>query len=311
MSKKGFMARGSNMLANAVTGAAQANVHDPRFKVSQDHPQVIEIDVDQVDPNPDQPRQFFDDAKLKGLADSISEFGLRQPIGVTEGSPGRYVLVWGERRLRASKIAGLETIFAILVKDKDSPELALIENLQREDLDPFEIANGLMRLSEQHKYGLEKIASSTQLSRSEAARLLSLLQLPHTIIQEYPHYRQQAGKSMLFELVDETNNDTRLELWNLIKEGVTVKGLREARKRIGSRGEIPPDSGLSDKLPAGPITPDQSRRPHPVPVKIIRASVAKLMKSFDELGEDLASIDDQQREDLRALRERINGILRD
>src|SRR5918994_165139 len=127
--------KGPSMMSKA---AAQLQ-NDVLFGTSSNFPRVVEVDLTSIDRNPDQPRQHFDEEDLRGLADSIERMGLKQPSG------GRYVIAAGERRFRAHQLLGRKTIFAIIT-DGDIDEIALIENLQRADLDAMEEARAFARL---------------------------------------------------------------------------------------------------------------------------------------------------------------------
>ena len=118
--------------------------HDEISPDLQDSDSVVELKITEVEPNQNQPRKSFDPEKLALLAESIKEHGLIQPIVVTKGKNGFYTIVAGERRWRAAKKAGLETIPVMIhdYTDQTVAEIALIENLQREDLNPIEEANG-------------------------------------------------------------------------------------------------------------------------------------------------------------------------
>ena len=130
---------------------------------------IQEIPVGDLDTNPDQPRQTFDDESIAQLADSIRDQGVLQPLLVVPFNGGRYRIIAGERRYRAGRMAGLETLPCI-VKDIDvvrQMEIALIENLQREDLNPLEAAKGIQALMKQCGYTQEKV--STRLGKSRPA----------------------------------------------------------------------------------------------------------------------------------------------
>lgn len=140
---------------------------------------IVELKLSEVEPNRNQPRKYFDIEKLEALAESIKENGMIQPIIVTKSDNGIYTIVAGERRWRASKIAGIKTIPAIIkdYSEKTIAEVALIENLQREDLNPIEEALGFKELSE--KYGLkqDEISQMVGKSRSAVANSMRLLSL--------------------------------------------------------------------------------------------------------------------------------------
>jgi len=141
---------------------------------------VAELDLDLVDPNPYQPRKHFDEVKLQELSDSIQQHGLLQPVVVVPMDE-RYILVAGERRLRAHKMAGLKTIKAIVASvDLDEikmRELALIENIQRENLNPVELAHSYQELIDVHRITHEALAKIVHKSRSQITNTMRLLAL--------------------------------------------------------------------------------------------------------------------------------------
>jgi ParB family chromosome partitioning protein len=145
---------------------------------SAGQPGPVEVAVSRVRPNPHQPRRHFDPASLATLAASIREHGVLQPILVTETIDG-YVLIAGERRLRAAQEAGLDRIPAIVreLGDQARLEVALIENLQREDLDPIEVAHGFRRLIDEFDFTHDRVAERVGRARSTVANTLRLLDL--------------------------------------------------------------------------------------------------------------------------------------
>ncbi len=141
-----------------------------------------QIGVGQIEPNPFQPRRQFDDEGLKELAESIRGSGVVQPVLLrpAPGQDGRYQLVAGERRWRAAKLAELETVPAVIrpLGDRDTLEMALTENLLREDLNPLEVAHAYQALQEQHGLSHEEIADRLGINRSTVTNTLRLLRLP-------------------------------------------------------------------------------------------------------------------------------------
>ena len=140
---------------------------------------VTEIMLSEIEPNRDQPRKTFDEKALSELSDSIKKHGLIQPIVVTQKASGRYEIIAGERRWRASRMAGLRTVPVVVkeLTDKQAKELALIENLQREDLNPVEEALGFRSLMVSYKMTQEELAETMGKSRSAIANTLRLLEL--------------------------------------------------------------------------------------------------------------------------------------
>jgi ParB family chromosome partitioning protein len=145
---------------------------------------IKEIELSQIKPNRFQPRQTFDEQKITELSQSIATHGILSPILVRETGAGGYELIAGERRLRAAKKAGLETAPCMVdsAEDQLSLELALIENLQREDLNPIEEARGYDRLKREFSLTQDKIAEVTGKARSSVANSMRLLNLPASII---------------------------------------------------------------------------------------------------------------------------------
>ncbi|PWC32831.1 ParB/RepB/Spo0J family partition protein [Azospirillum sp. TSO35-2] len=285
----------SKMLSKAVSGASGAVTSDPRFRVSADHPEIVELDLDRIDPNPQQPRRRFDEATLETLAESIRRVGVRQPVGVRKAEDGRYALVWGERRVRASRLAGKTTIYALLVKDGNGAELALIENLQREDLDAFETAGGLAALREEHGYTHEQLAGVSGLNKTEVTRSLGVLALPPAIRQEYPAHRGRIGKSALFELVDADDPAVQLRLWEMVKAGCTIAALRAARRELTEAGGATP-------VPAAKEAAKEAGA-------ALVSSLRKTVKTLDAVRARGGALDDDQRAALRDLRGRIDALL--
>ena len=146
-----------------------------------------ELPIENVIPNPNQPRKTFDDAKLRELSNSIKHSGLLQPIIVAKGqneNSGKYIIIAGERRYRATKLAGLDKIKAVIIDiaEKDILKNAIIENVQREDLNPVEEANGYKHIIEDFGYTHDQLAKEVGKSRSHITNLLRILNLPSEVL---------------------------------------------------------------------------------------------------------------------------------
>ncbi|HHD6186946.1 TPA: ParB/RepB/Spo0J family partition protein [Staphylococcus aureus] len=154
---------------------------DQRITKTKDE-QIKQIDISDIKPNPYQPRKTFDENHLNDLADSIKQYGILQPIVLRKTVQGYYIVV-GERRFRASKIAGLKYVSAIIkdLTDEDMMELAVIENLQREDLNAIEEAESYQRLMTDLKITQQEVAKRLSKSRPYIANMLRLLHLPKKI----------------------------------------------------------------------------------------------------------------------------------
>ena len=146
---------------------------------------VTSLPVQKLEPNPLQPRKLFEEAELQDLADSISQHGVIQPLTVRAGENGYYQIIAGERRWRAARLAGLRTVPVVVIEadDKTAMELALIENLQRQDLNPMEDAMGYKQLMEEYGMTQEQVAERVAKSRPAVANSLRLLSLPPSIAQ--------------------------------------------------------------------------------------------------------------------------------
>lgn len=165
--------------------------NDVRLNESE---KIEELDIDKIKPNPDQPRSVFDTESIKELALSITEHGIIQPIIVKEGADG-YILVAGERRVRASKVAGMKTIPAI-VRDYNSKylsELAILENLQREDLTPIEEAIAFKNILANTKVTHEELGKRVGKSRTYITNVIGLLKLPAIVMEDVNAKRLTMG----------------------------------------------------------------------------------------------------------------------
>lgn len=142
------------------------------------------VNINDIEPNREQPRKFFDEEALKELADSIAMHGVIQPLLVRPLSDGGYQLIAGERRWRASRMAGLSQVPVVVkeMTDEEAMELALIENLQREDLNPIEEAEGFKLLMDTYSFTQEQAAEKVGKSRPAIANALRLLSLPQTVL---------------------------------------------------------------------------------------------------------------------------------
>jgi ParB family chromosome partitioning protein len=189
---------------------------------------IKELGLDSIDANPYQPRERFDDEHLGELAESIRKHGVLQPV-VVRRAGGRYQLVVGERRLRASKMAGRTTIPAIVreIGDDDSLKFALLENLQREDLTPVEEARGYTALREEFGLSVKDVAGILGKDRSTVANTLRLLNLPKRVIELLEQGRLTAGHARAILSVE---GEARQIEWaeRVVSEGYTVRDIEEA-----------------------------------------------------------------------------------
>ena len=184
---------------------------------------LAEVALDQIDPNPFQPRRSFSPEKLKELADSIRASGVVQPV-LLRRADDRYQLIAGERRWRAAREAGLVTIPAVVreIGDRDALELALTENLLREDLNPIEAAQGYAALQQRHGLSHEEIAEHLGLDRSTVTNTLRLLRLPAEVQQMLSEGVISAGHARA--LLGLESAEAQLRLAQLaVKQGLSVR----------------------------------------------------------------------------------------
>jgi ParB family chromosome partitioning protein len=218
---------------------------------SQNESGVISLPVDQIKPNPRQPRTEIHEANLQELAESIREHGVLQPVLVTT-EPGKdeYYLVAGERRLRAAKLAGLEMIPAIIrpVSEQERLELALIENLQREDLSPLETAEAYQQLVEEFGLRHEDIAIRVGKSREAVSNTLRLLNLSGEAKKALQNGEISEGHARaLLGLHTETAQNTVLKV--IREQGLTVRQTEElVRKMSGERPQKRHKRGPSPEI---------------------------------------------------------------
>ena len=186
---------------------------------------VKEIEISKIKPGRFQPRSNFDNEKLQELTESIKKQGVLSPILVRELGLNEYEVIAGERRLRSSKMAGLETIPCLVDQKKDQDALvsALIENLQREDLNPVEEARGLDRLKREFGLTQDEVAASTGKARSTIANSLRILSLPATVLDLLSEGKIEKGHAKL--LASMPPSDAEKMARKIIKESLTVKDL--------------------------------------------------------------------------------------
>ena len=195
-----------------------------------------EIPVGELDPNPDQPRQSFDEESIAQLADSIRDQGVLQPLLVVPSVGGRYRIIAGERRYRAGRAAGLETLPCI-VKDIDvvrQMEIALIENLQREDLNPLEAARGIQALMKQCGYTQEKVSARLGKSRPAVANLLRMLSLPDEVTEMVRDGMLTAGHARVLAGLNDRDEQVRLAR-KAAEEGMSVRRLEQLASAAKTR----------------------------------------------------------------------------
>jgi len=186
------------------------------------------VSVKSIIPNRMQPRTVFDEEKIKELSDSIREQGVIQPLVVSPKSDGRYELIAGERRLRASKLAGLEDVpvYVKTVDDEGLLALSIIENVQREDLNPIEEARAYQELIDQFDYTQDEVAKQVGKSRVAVANSLRLLKLPRAIQEDVASGRYSAGHARAVLSVEGLHNQLKVRE-RIIRETPTVRDVEK------------------------------------------------------------------------------------
>lgn len=220
---------------------------------------VIELDIKKVDPNKDQPRKSFDASSLKELSESIKQHGVIQPIVVNE-QDGRYMIIAGERRFRASLAAGLKTIPAVIkhYNDRQIKEISIVENLQREDLNPIEAARAIKELMEEYNFTQETVADRIGKSRPAIANTLRLLSLTPEVIALIEKNKLSAGHARCLVVVD--NPIKQAELANKASDGkMNVRDLEKLVKEYLNPKPVKPKTRVVQSLELKELVRDMER----------------------------------------------------
>lgn len=268
---------------------------------------INEIRVADIQPNPDQPRTIFDQEALEELSASIGELGIIQPLSLRLLPDGTYQIIAGERRWRAARMAGLQTVPAYVrtASDAELTEMALIENIQREDLNAIEVALALRKLIDTYSLTQERLAERLGKKRATIANHLRLLRLPAEIQLGLRDRRIDMGHARALLGVDDPK--VQLRLYNMIlREGASVRQVEEMARR--SREQKAECGGPSAERPKAPARPqadyDAFRRElsavFPVNVKFARrddgrGSITLRFDNDDELQQLVALFDKLRR----------------
>ena len=194
---------------------------------------ILRIPVSKVEPNPFQPRASFDADALEELSDSIRTLGLIQPITVRRVGSGRYQIISGERRFRACKLAGMDMVPAYVrnADDQGMLEMAIVENIQREDLDPIETALAFQRLIDECALTQEQMAQRVGKKRASVTNFLRLLRLPAKVQHDLKVGLINVGHAKVLLSVDDTAVQEKL-CDQVIKEGLSVRQLEDRVRRL-------------------------------------------------------------------------------
>ncbi|MFO7952889.1 MAG: ParB/RepB/Spo0J family partition protein [Bacillota bacterium] len=208
-------------------------------EVMEDSSEQNEILLEKIKPNPFQPRREFDETKLKELTASVKEHGILQAVVVTpEGESGNYTLVAGERRCRAARLAGLKTVPAVVrsVDSKTMLEIALIENLQREDLNPVDEALAYRRLIKEYSYTQDELAQRIGCSRPAIANSIRLLYLPESVLDALYKNKMTPGQVRpLLSISDQEKQEEAAK--RIMNEKLTAREAEKIATQINSRDD--------------------------------------------------------------------------
>lgn len=225
MAKKKALGRGLGAILSETAEAYEQSLSDNSSL-------VLELDIDVIKVNPHQPRKTFNPQALQELSESIKEHGLLQPVIVYDNGDGDYILIAGERRLRASRLAGLSSIRAIVaeVDKKHLRELAIIENIQREDLNAIELALSYQELLEEYGITHEELSKRVNKSRAHITNTLRLLQLSPEIQQMIAEDKITQGHAKMLVTLDE--KEQKLLADSIIGQKLNVRDTETLIKKI-------------------------------------------------------------------------------
>jgi len=265
---------------------------------------IVQLQVSKLVPNPGQPRKNFDETELQELADSIKTYGIIQPIIAADTGDGAYIIIAGERRTRAAKLAGLDTVPVIIrdYTDQKRLEISLIENIQRSDLNPIEEAAAFKNLMDFSSLSQDELAARVGKNRSTVANALRLLKLPIEIQKSIEEGKVSSGHARaLLSVADVKSRD------NLYREILTNEvSVREAEKRAAA---INTDKQDKPKTTKGADSGKASKRPPEVDAmeeKFIGRLGTKVVIEGDA-NKGRIHIDYYSMEDLERLYEILGG----
>ncbi len=258
-----------------------------------------EVRLDAIRPNPKQVRTVFDEGAIASLAASINRVGLQSPVIVRPEAGGGYLLVAGERRLRACQLLGRATI-PVFVSTGDVDEVALIENVQRVDLDAVDLAHGLQKLATERDYTQDQLGAVVGLKQDAVAKVLGILRLPGFVLEEFHGVAAKVSRSALEEfavLAETIDEQTIRRLWAQIKAGELGRaGVRE-EARAAKETRVAQETG------AGSVAPDGHA------LRAIGKTLRSFGKGIDDLRAHRALLADEHKQRLLALKADIEDLL--
>ena len=205
---------------------------------------LSEVEISQIEPNPNQPRREFDQEALQELANSIKELGIIQPITLRQMDGGKYQIIAGERRWRASQLAGLTSIpaYIVTVKDENAMEMALVENIQREDLNAIEIALAYQHLAEATGMTQAKISERVGKSRAAVTNYMRLLKLPAQVQMALKNKEIDMGHARALLSVESPSQQIKL-FKEVQKQGYSVRRVEEIAQMLKSGDNVQVSKG--------------------------------------------------------------------
>lgn len=287
MSKKKALGRGLNALITMDDNETKGSSY------------ISEIALDKIKPNPDQPRVDFDDEAMEELSISIQKIGVIQPITLRELEDGGFQIIAGERRYRASLMANLKTIPAYVktVEDEDVMEMALVENIQREDLNAIEIALTYQKLIDSQSLTQEQLSDRVGKKRATVANYMRLLKLPAVVQMGIKDKKIDMGHARALVAIDDP--EVQLEIYNqIIKEGLSVRRVEAVVKEK-----------VAERLKDNESTPPKTRQKSSDEFDVLRNHLSRFFDApvefkYNKKGKGKITIPFKSNEDL----ERIIGI---
>ena len=287
MSKKKALGRGLNALITMDDNETKGSSY------------ISEIALDKIKPNPDQPRVDFDDEAMEELSISIQKIGVIQPITLRELEDGGFQIIAGERRYRASLMANLKTIPAYVktVEDEDVMEMALVENIQREDLNAIEIALTYQKLIDSQSLTQEQLSDRVGKKRATIANYMRLLKLPAVVQVGIKDKKIDMGHARALVAIDDP--EVQLEIYNqIIKEGLSVRRVEAVVKEK-----------VAERLKDNESTPPKTRQKSSDEFDVLRNHLSRFFDApvefnYNKKGKGKITIPFKSNEDL----ERIIGI---
>ncbi len=270
MEQRKGLGRGiASLIPNTLRSGLSSNAAPAPVVTEENRLPYRMVSISEIVANPNQPRKYFDDAKIQELAQSIKEKGILAPLIVLK-SQGKYQLISGERRFRAAHLIGLQTVpvFIRETEPREAMEIAIIENVQREDLDPIEEASAYQELMEKFSYTQEEVAAKVSKERSTIANTLRLLKLPTKVRQALQANQISVGHARALLSIPEIERQIYFTD-KVIEEGWSVREL-ESRIQAKRPTQSPKNSKVLSALPTHLLQIlDEVRRTLGTQVKLI------------------------------------------